>query len=107
MKELEYTKPPWAPVYLHPGGPVESGGWEIFTPDYDVAAWITRGAPIRKEGDARIMAASAELYEACKAMVEAMDEVVDEWREREIMDAYYMMDEAIKKVQVANDDNEV
>ncbi|HUT02789.1 MAG TPA: hypothetical protein VM163_02730 [bacterium] len=48
-------------------------GWEIRTDLWDVATWIERGAPIRREADARLMAAAPEMLVACEAMLAAIN----------------------------------
>ena len=45
-------------------------GWEIRTDLWDVATWIEHGAPIRREADARLMAAAPDLLAACKSQDE-------------------------------------
>ena len=70
-----HTSGPWKAIFLNAGGPVQNEGWEIFTPDYDVAAWITRGAPIRKKEDAALIAAAPDLL----AEVERLRSELGEW----------------------------
>jgi hypothetical protein len=53
-----HTPEPWEAVLLQADGVViRREGWELRTDDYDVACAIERGAPIRKEADARRIAA--------------------------------------------------
>ena len=71
-KTTEHTPGPWeARRQLADGYLIKKEGWEIRTDAYDVATWIERGAPIRREGDAHLIAAAPDLLEACKnAMAE-------------------------------------
>jgi hypothetical protein len=55
------TPGPWKSRKLNPsGGIIRHEGWEIFTPNYDVACWREHAAPFRKETDA-VLAAAAPL----------------------------------------------
>ena len=60
----EYTPGPWYAKLLEADGRViERNGWEIRTPNWDVATWTGRCGPIRKEADAHLIAAAPEMYE--------------------------------------------
>jgi hypothetical protein len=65
---MNYTKGEWKARKLLPDkyGIVTKKGWEVFTPEYDVVAMIEHGAPIRREGDARLIASAPDMYEALK-----------------------------------------
>lgn len=53
--ERKWTSGPWRAQQLLPDGfVITKEGWEIATDGYDVCANILRGAPIRKEADARL-----------------------------------------------------
>lgn len=69
--EMTHTPGPWDYRQLHIDGNIITKGdyWEIFTPKYDVAAFISRGAPIRKEADARLIAAAPELLDALRFLL--------------------------------------
>lgn len=67
-----HTPGPWKYRQLYADGNIITEGdyWEIFTYEYDVAAFFSRGAPIRKEADARLIAAAPELLEALRNAIE-------------------------------------
>ena len=70
-KTTEHTPGPWeARRQLADGYLIKKEGWEIRTDAYDVATWIEHGAPIRKEADARLMAAAPEMFAALEAQQE-------------------------------------
>jgi len=72
---MSYTPGPWKVTkLLRDGIVVWKEGYEIRTPDYDVAAWVQHGAPIRKEADARLIAAAPDLLEACEAANETWND---------------------------------
>ena len=71
-----YTRGPWNAQRLQADGTViKTGGWEITTPAYDVVANIERGAPIRKQTDARLIAAAPELLEALRKAVHELNTI--------------------------------
>jgi hypothetical protein len=52
---------------LHADGQViKRGGWEIYTPNYDVVAGMPGIAPIRNEDDARLIAAAPTMLATLK-----------------------------------------
>ena len=68
---MTHTPGPWeARRQLADGYLIKKEGWEIRTDAYDVATWIERGAPIRREGDALLMAAAPEMFAALEAQQE-------------------------------------
>ena len=72
---MTHTPGPWEPRRLLADGYlIKKEGWEIRTPSYDVATWIERGAPIRKEADARLLAAAPDLLAACEDLIASIAE---------------------------------
>lgn len=70
----KHTPGPWEAIFLHMDScNLDRHGWEIFTPDYGVAAWIERGAPIRKEADAHLIAAAPDLLLALQSACNAIE----------------------------------
>jgi hypothetical protein len=68
---MAHTPGPWKALMLFADGKViRRDAWQIWTPGYDVATYVPGAAPIRKEADARLIAAAPELLEACEAFVE-------------------------------------
>ncbi len=69
---MTYTKGPWEARIQIPDGHIitREGTWSIWTPEYDVCTGVPGGEPIRKESDARLIAAAPELLEALRVVVD-------------------------------------
>ena len=64
-----HTPGPWYVREMIPDGEILiQGGFEIATDEYDVATWVPRGAPFRKEADAILAAAAPDLLAALEAV---------------------------------------
>jgi len=71
---MAHTPGPWEARRLIPDGYlIKKPGWEIRTPAWDVATWIERGPPIRKEADAYLIAAVPDLLAAAEGGNEMED----------------------------------
>jgi len=68
---MEYTQGEWKArkLLVDKHGIINVEAWEITTPEYDVATYISHSAPIRREADANLIAASKDLYEALKVAI--------------------------------------
>ena len=71
---MAHTPGPWTAKLLKADGHViERDGWEIRTPGRDVVTWTGRAGPIRKEADARLIAAAPNLLAACEFAKQLLD----------------------------------
>lgn len=71
----KHTPGPWTAKHLGADGIViHRPGWEITTPEYDVVANILRGAPIRNEADALLIASAPDLLAALQRLTEDIND---------------------------------
>ena len=105
---MVHTPGPWeARKLLCDGHMVNKTGWEIHTPGYDVCTLVFVGAPIRKEADARLIAAApdllAALHDARLVLATIAKEKYqgDDWAERDesIVACLLGIDTAIAKAK--------
>lgn len=75
------TKGPWDGHVLHADGTIiKKSYYEISTPEYDVATWLERAAPIRKEADADFIAhARTDLPAAIRNGERLRQELIRHW----------------------------
>jgi len=73
----KHTPGPWKVRRLEPDGLIitRSGTYQIWTPEYDVAADVPGGGPFRKLEDAVLAAAAPELMGALAIVVTTWDEL--------------------------------
>jgi len=71
---MNHTPGPWTMAALLPDGRIVTrAAYEIRTDEFDVATHIPFCGPIRKEADARLIAAAPDLLEACKDALETLN----------------------------------
>lgn len=73
---MSHTPGPWTVAELREDGAIirTGGRYEIRTPAWDVATYIPQSGPIRKLGDAHLIAAAPDLLAACKALISSLVE---------------------------------
>ena len=96
---MSYTAGPWNYSNLNADGIVikRDGTFEINTPHYDVCAYSPSCGPIRKEDDARLIAAAPELLEALKSIVHEIE--IDEHVSNGMIAALDMAEAAVMKAE--------
>ena len=74
---MAHTPGPWEVRELIPDGHIirREGTYEIWTPDYDVAADVPGGGPFRKLEDAILAAAALNLLTELMLIVEGWDAI--------------------------------
>lgn len=86
MAAAEIATPrPWEARYLADDDfVIRNPGFEIYTPEYDVAANVPQGAPIRKREDAEYIALAANLAPKLVARIRELEGALE--RQKSLID---------------------